>query len=110
MPFKKGTSGNPGGRRKLSDADRMLLCGSTSKAINRQVELMDCEDGQVAIRATNAVLDRYYGKPLQMIDLDADISTDDPFAGMNNEEIEAMELIMDKAKNREGEEDGGDEE
>jgi len=61
--FQKGTSGNPGGRPRVSEKVRELASASAPRAFERLVELMESEDQRVAMAASNAVLDRAYGKP-----------------------------------------------
>jgi hypothetical protein len=69
--WKKGQSGNPGGRpRKLRDVTELALEASP-KAINRLIKLVDSKDERVALAAAQAVLDRAIGKPVQAIIGDA---------------------------------------
>jgi len=66
--FKKGSSGNPGGRRRALDEEReakRLARSNTLKAVKRLVALIDDKNPRVAIAASTAVLDRSWGKPCQ---------------------------------------------
>ena len=67
MPFKKGQSGNPGGRPKVIAEVRELAQEHTSKAIETLVSIMTNPKSADAARvsAANALLDRGYGKPPQ---------------------------------------------
>jgi hypothetical protein len=61
--FQKGKSGNPGGRPRVSDEVRELARSKAPHAFKRLVQLMDSKNERVAMAASNAVLDRAYGKP-----------------------------------------------
>jgi hypothetical protein len=72
MTFKKGQSGNPGGRPKAEREVTELARDGSPRAIGRLIELVESEDPRAAIAAANAVLDRAYGKPTQPISGDED--------------------------------------
>ena len=72
LPWKKGQSGNPGGRPKLSPELRQLLLDKSGRAIERLVELMESQDERIAFMASKEILDRTYGRPK-----DADTDDDD---------------------------------
>jgi hypothetical protein len=61
--FQKGKSGNPGGRPLVRGKVRELAQSKAPRAFKRLVELMESKDQRVAMAASNAVLDRAYGKP-----------------------------------------------
>ena len=65
MPFRKGQSGNPGGRPKILADVRELARAHTAKALNTLVEIVGNEKAPAAARvaAANSILDRGYGKP-----------------------------------------------
>jgi hypothetical protein len=67
-PFQKGVSGNPGGKRAVDPAIMETLQAGTAVAAARLVELCSSRDERVALLASQAVLDRVYGKPTQAID------------------------------------------
>lgn len=66
--FQKGVSGNPGGRPAMAPEVREALEGASERAAQRLVELVDSDDPRVALMASNAILDRLYGKPAQTVD------------------------------------------
>ena len=68
-PFKKGQSGNPGGRPKVVAQVKELAREHTGEAIETLVSIMTNPKYAPAARvsAANALLDRGYGKPPQHI-------------------------------------------
>ena len=67
MPFKKGQSGNPGGRPKEVAEVRELAKNYGSVAIERLVALMASENERTAVAACEAILNRGYGRPAQSL-------------------------------------------
>ena len=69
MPFKPGQSGNPGGRPKLTESQKMSFAKLSDISIERLEEILNGtrEDVKVTdqLRAIEIVLDRHLGKPLQ---------------------------------------------
>ena len=68
-PFKKGQSGNPGGRPKVVAEVKELAKEHTVEAIQTLVSIMTNPKFAPAARVTaaNALLDRGYGRPAQHI-------------------------------------------
>jgi hypothetical protein len=68
-PFKKGQSGNPGGRPKVLAEVKELARARTGDAIETLVSIMSNPKAAPAARvsAANSILDRGYGKPPQHI-------------------------------------------
>jgi hypothetical protein len=68
-PFKKGQSGNPGGRPKVLAQVKELARAHTGEAIETLVSIMTNPKSAPAARvsAANSLLDRGYGKPPQHI-------------------------------------------
>lgn len=67
MAFKKGQSGNPGGRPKEDNEVRDLARKHTKRAIERLAFWMDSDNPKASVAASQALLDRGYGKPAQSI-------------------------------------------
>src|SRR5215203_5776970 len=68
MPRHKFPSGNKlGGRKPIPEDVKELARAATPRAIQRQIELMESQDENVALKATNSILDRAFGKPAQIV-------------------------------------------
>lgn len=80
-PFKKGESGNPTGRSKVSYAIVDEAQKHAEKAIKSLVRVLDDDEAPAAakVSAANSILDRAYGKAPQAIDLKAEVSFSDAF-------------------------------
>jgi len=65
MPFKKGRSGNPGGRPKVAEEIRDLARAACPKAIETLIAQLDHPDPRIAANAADKLLDRGIGKPMQ---------------------------------------------
>jgi hypothetical protein len=68
--FKKGTSGNPGGRPKGNPNIAALALKNSERAIATIIKIMDDEKASSNTRLAAAVhiLDRAIGKPVQQVD------------------------------------------
>ncbi|MGA7311591.1 MAG: DUF5681 domain-containing protein [Pseudolabrys sp.] len=71
MPFKKGQSGNPGGRPKILADVQELARAHTTSAINALVQIVEDKNTQPAARvaAANGLLDRGWGKARQALEM-----------------------------------------
>jgi hypothetical protein len=63
MPWKAGQSGNPGGRPKANDEVKALAAAYTVPAIERLAFWMNSDDPRASVPASQALLDRAWGKP-----------------------------------------------
>lgn len=70
MPFKKGESGNPGGKRNASATFRVrqLAQEYTEEAIKRLAFWMRADDPKASVQAANLLLERGWGKPTAAVD------------------------------------------
>lgn len=70
MPFKKGQSGNPGGRPKADKRLKELAREKTELALNTLIGIAENEKESASARvaAANAILDRGWGKPCQALE------------------------------------------
>lgn len=67
MAFKKGQSGNPGGRPKAVKEIKALAQQQSKAAIKRLTEWMQSNEPKASVAAAIALLDRGYGKPTQAL-------------------------------------------
>lgn len=92
--FQKGVSGNPGGLPAMAPEVKEALEGASERAAQRLVELVDSDDPRVALMASNAILDRLYGKPAQT--LDAKVET----TSIQEAHLRALQDIQDRRRER----------
>jgi hypothetical protein len=67
MPFEKGQSGNPGGRPKENAEVKALARSHGVAAVQKIVGLMNSADEKTVLAACQALLDRGFGKPAQVL-------------------------------------------
>ena len=74
MPFRRGQSGNPGGRPKKLVRLQELERSKTDAALNRLIAIAENEKEPASARiaAATAVLDRGWGRPTQTVAADAE--------------------------------------
>jgi hypothetical protein len=68
MPFRKGQSGNPGGRPKENDEIKRLAKSHGPMAIERLAHWANSDNARASVAASQALLDRGFGKPEQAIE------------------------------------------
>lgn len=75
--FKKGQSGNPGGKPKQNQDVTELARAEAPAALARLIDMAtNCHDIRTRLAANIQILDRAYGKPAQAIDMSGKIETE----------------------------------
>lgn len=69
MPFKKGSSGNPGGRTKQDKQVKEFAQKHGMECIKGLVALMRDVDAKVRLGAIKELLDRGFGKATQSVEV-----------------------------------------
>ena len=87
--FVKGVSGNPGGRPKTIPEVKEILKAASPDAARTLVELLNSEKDSIRLAAAQDILNRTQGKPLQMQDINMDVS------GMPNVEMQVRKILME---------------
>ena len=72
--FKAGQSGNPGGRPKIPEDVKEATRAACPKAVAVLVELLDDSKALIRLEAAKTLLDRGYGKAVQMQDVSLDVA------------------------------------
>lgn len=67
MAFKKGQSGNPGGRPKEDDEIKRLARTHGPDALKRLAWWLKSDNPKASVSAAQVLLDRGYGKPAQQV-------------------------------------------
>jgi hypothetical protein len=62
LVFKKGESGNPGGRLKAQEVVMRRMAGLSPRAVATLERLLGSENEQIQLSAATQILDRYMGK------------------------------------------------
>ena len=79
MPFKKGQSGNPLGRRVEQETAevRTLARRYTAAAVKRLAYWMQSDNPKASVMAATALLDRGWGRPSQTVEVAGEVEVED---------------------------------
>jgi hypothetical protein len=100
-PWKKGQSGNPGGRPAVAADVKAEARRHTKEALGRLVYWMRSDDPQASIRASMAILDRGCGKPTPTLAVKADEPPKGPIRVIIDPFKDHRELMEDRKRERE---------
>ena len=97
MPFVKGQSGNPGGRKPMDPTIKRALEAACPDAVKTLVDIMRDKSAppKDRIACAQTVLDRVHGKPAQTVDMTVTRNV----AQLSDEELLA---IIQQAEERTG--------
>jgi hypothetical protein len=82
-----GSTANPSGRPRVVEAVREMAAAHAPAALAKIAELIGSPDPRVALAASQEILNRYAGKPVQPTE--ADVRT----LNMNQAYLDAMKLV-----------------
>lgn len=102
MPFQKGKSGNPGGRRKADVQIKELARKHTAAAVSTLVKALKAKAERTRVAAAEALLDRGWGKATQHIEANVNL-----FDQMSTDEQRAIADALQLIANSEGDDAGG---
>lgn len=89
--FRKGQSGNPGGRPKVPPEVKALLQERTLTAMQKLCGLLESKDEKIVLAAATAILDRALGKPSQSVVHSGD--EDNPVRTLQEISLRAIDAI-----------------
>lgn len=102
-PFQKGKSANPGGKPKHERDAIELAQKHGVAAIERLIRVMNNPDDSIARPACNDLLDRAFGKPKQVTDLNVGAP---PVRELSDDDLLAILTAAKAQREREGEHSG----
>jgi hypothetical protein len=87
--FKKGVSGNPGGRSKMPSEVKRVLEKNTLRAIECVLQIMNDVKNKASdrIKAAEFIVDRAYGRPAQLVEHSGDAENPITVKDMTNAQL-----------------------
>ena len=104
IPYKKGQTGNPGGKTKQFAQCQRLCREASPDAARRFIELIQSEDERVALMAADKVFERAWGRPKEY-DPNAEVPKKAPPFDPSlytTEELRRMQEVMLMIAQRQG--------
>jgi hypothetical protein len=74
IPFAKGVSGNPAGRKPIPAEIKTLAREHSAECVQRLMQWVRCHDAKASLRAAELVLAYGFGRPPQSFAVDAGAS------------------------------------
>ena len=104
VPYKKGQTGNPGGKTKLFAQVQRICREASPEAARRLIELMHSEDERVALMAADKVFERAWGRPKEYDPNAESTKKPPPFdpSLYTTEELRRMQEVMLMIAERQG--------
>jgi hypothetical protein len=62
MPFQKGQSGNPGGRKRIPDDVKAAFAQACPQAVATLVSLLQSKNEAIRLRAAEVIINRHLGR------------------------------------------------
>jgi uncharacterized protein DUF5681 len=87
MAFRKGQSGNPGGRPKADAQVKELARAHTTAAVGALVKALKAKSERTRVAAAEALLDRGWGKPAQEIQHSGEIGRSRALCDLTDDEL-----------------------
>jgi hypothetical protein len=104
IPYKKGQTGNPGGKTKQFAQCQRLCREASPDAARRLIELIQSEDERVALMAADKVFERAWGRPKEFDPNAESVKKPPPFdpSLYTTDELRQMQAVMKMIAQRQG--------
>jgi hypothetical protein len=104
IPYKKGQTGNPGGKTKQFAQCQRLCREASPDAARRLIELIQSEDERVALMAADKIFERAWGRPKEYDPNAETVKKPPPFdpSLYTTDELRQMQAVMKMIAIRQG--------